>query len=208
MNQHVDISYIDRPEHLMTLPFCGVHLLQMAIAQEGDLLPLLKLAAQAELTQAGTMPYGMSKVFLDNGLNVDYISANKRFDNNHHAFDEDLQRICTHYQFAQKQNSFINDLFARDRFHFIQKEPTLQDITDYLHQEKPVIAALDVQILEQQQAPFGAHYIMVVGEDDDCFYIHNSWPKNNPNERVSKDRFEEAWSAHGWTKDLIIGYND
>ena len=87
-----------------------------------------------------------------------------------------------------------------------KQETTLKQLEEYLLQKYAVFVLVDANVLYQRNnTNFQGHFIMLTGFDEENIYYHESGPNNpKPNSKVSKEIFEQAFSALGTDRDCVV----
>lgn len=155
----------------------------------------------------GSAPAALAYASIKIGLKVDYVSSEHNILENNPAFSEKLKQFFKYLQIEKIQKNYLDLMKNETAFNFIKKEPSLEDIENYIDRGKPVIVGLDLNELRyKEKIDFPTHYVGVVGYDENNIIIHTTWPDNLEYEKINKEIFKKAWESNGWTKDIIIPY--
>jgi len=83
--------------------------------------------------------------------------------------------------------------------------PSFKEIENHISQGHVPMILIDYNILEGVEGSYQGHFIVVTGVDDEFVYYHESGPGNaEPNRKVSKQKFIDAWNANGTDNDVVI----
>ena len=117
-------------------------------------------------------------------------------------FGKDADKIL-HYTDVEILVDSIKWLLGHDVF--TKRMPALEEIEQWIWNNKAVIALIDANIVSWKQDSFQWHYIILTWFDENSLYYHDSWPTDaQANKKVSKTLFVEAWNANGTDNDLVI----
>ncbi|MFH0857447.1 MAG: peptidase C39 family protein [Candidatus Magasanikbacteria bacterium] len=90
---------------------------------------------------------------------------------------------------------------------FERREVSLEDIQDHLEKGHVPMILIDYNKIVKEVDFYQGHFVVVTGFDDEHVFFHESGPENpEPNKKVKKEIFKEAFYANGTDNDCIIVY--
>jgi hypothetical protein len=159
-----------------------------------------------EENSGGTSPEGLAYFCLSRGFDVDFIDKHKIFSYNRKEFSPRYKKFHKDFRSKEYSKKFHKKLKENTKYNFIKKNPTIKDIESYIKSKKPVLLYLNVAVLCNLQDKLWPHYVLIVGEDKNNFYMHNIYPKNKAYQKISKKIFKKSWESDGMNHTLIIPY--
>lgn len=89
---------------------------------------------------------------------------------------------------------------------FEKKQLSFQEIEEHIRQDHVPLILFDYRIFSGKDH-YQGHFCVVTGFDDSKVYYHESGPLDpEPNKKVDKQKFIQAWYAEGTGSDVVIVY--
>jgi hypothetical protein len=106
-------------------------------------------------------------------------------------FEEQLNHSVTEYQRTKLELLLA---YADAGGHFSTKLPTLDTIDQFLKKRIPVELGVEFQTLHMKpSAKGGAHSILIIGKEEDSYWVHDPMPSTKGTFLVHQDRLLHAW---------------
>lgn len=153
----------------------------------------------------GTSPNGLVNYCLEKGMNVIYFARREFEKNNDKKYSKRLQEFLTKMDNEKVDRDFWRKNRNKKKFVFIKRDAMNEDIEKFLDEGKPVVLVHNVSVLSEKDEMW-PHYIVVVGYDEDSFYIHNVYPKNQEFQKVDKKLLHDSRFSEGLGGNLIVPF--
>jgi len=156
-------------------------------------------------------------VLYDFGLDVKYYSKTdiklflngKEFIKKH--FGEDAEKILKFTDVILKftdVNILLDSIRKLMKYSIFEKRKLeFKEIEDHISKGHVPLMLIDYNKIAGREELYQGHFVVVTGFDENNVYHHESGPENpEPNKKVSKQIFIEAWNANGTDNDVVIVY--
>ena len=88
---------------------------------------------------------------------------------------------------------------------FEQRVLPFKEVEDALNRGIVPLMLIDYNKIKGKEGPYQGHFIVVTGFDENSVLFHESGPHNaEPNKRVVKQTFIDAWNARGTDNDIVL----
>ncbi len=152
----------------------------------------------------------VANVLYELGLKVIYYSSSdlnfflrgESFFREH--FGRDAEKILKFVDFPVV-SFHVKKLLKYDIFE--RKKLSFNEIEFHIEQGHVPLMLFDYNKLVGKEGFYQGHFVVVTGFDDQYIFYHESGPKDpEPNKKVLKSVFIDAWNANGTDNDVVIVY--
>jgi len=155
-----------------------------------------------------TWTFQMVPVLHDLGLKVKFYSKEdiepylegEPFIRKH--FGKDAGKVLKHSDVDVIANSARNTL----KYNVFEKKVlSFDEIEQHIKENHVSLVVIDHNKIVGKKGLYQGHFVVITGFDKDYVYYHEPGPKNpEPNKKILKEVFIEAWDANGTDNDIVI----
>ncbi len=169
--------------------------------REFDIEDIAKKSIKHE--QYGTFTIGLAKALSEYDLKVDFYC--RSLDGEELSESERKSFLDKYGKFLEKEGEVRSEA-ERAGVKIVERDLSLEEITNILEQGKPLIVLINWNILSKKEG-YQGHFVVLTGFDDNFIYAHNPGP-NYPEEnmKIKKETILQAINYKGTNKEMVVAY--
>ena len=202
----LDVPFVGSESHWRGKGWCGPLALASLLRYYGFEDSVEEIVEAGKTSDnGGTVPQGLINFCLNKGMRVIYFAKEEVESENSEKYSEKFRGFLRKINSEELEKIFVDENRKFEEYKFSDKEIDIEDVEKFLDEGKPVLMIHNVAVVfgEDKMWP---HYVVVVGYDEDSFYIHNVAKGNSAFQKIDKKLLEESWDYEGFGRHLIVPY--